>query len=241
MPHLGQPLIATLKQDNRNYSDYPVLLLHLAMDFLQLIQPYRGQPLTHQLLLSVLKGYKRPNDKIHELLAAGVLLPVRKGLYVAAAPDSSTPEPVLLANHIYGPSYVSMESALSFYGMIPERVYELASATSKVSRRFHTPVGTFTYTRLPLPYYSFGQVQKEVAPGQRALMASPEKALLDKVITTAGLTLRSQSAAADYLLENLRLDESMLREMDIVQIETWLPDSPKKESIAMMLKLLRKL
>jgi hypothetical protein len=211
------------------------------MDFLQLIQPFREQPLTHQLLLSVLKGYKRPNDKIHELLAAGVLLPVRKGLYVAAAPNFGRPEPLLLANHIYGPSYVSLDSALSFYGMIPERVFELASATSKVSRRFDTATGTFTYTRLPLPYYAFGQVQQEVAPGQRALLASPEKALVDKVVTTAGLTLRSQSAAADYLLENLRLDESVLTKLDIVQMETWLPDSPKKESIAMVLKVLRKL
>lgn len=211
------------------------------MDFMQTIRPFRGQPLTHQMLVSVLKDYKRPNDKIHELLSAGVLMPVRRGLYVAMVPDTPRPESFLLANHVYGPSYVSMDSALAFYGMIPERVYEVSSATTKSSRQFHTPAGTFTYTRLPLPYYAFGWVQKELADQQVVMMASPEKALLDKVVTTAGLTLRSQSAASRYLLENLRLDEESLREMDISLMEEWLYAAPKKGSIGMILNVLRDL
>lgn len=209
------------------------------MDFLQAIQTFRGQPLTHQMLLSVLKDYKRPNDKIHELISAGSLLSIRKGLYVA--PETTHPEPFLLANHIYGPSYVSLDSALSAYGLIPERVFVHTSVSTKPSRQYRTPVGTFTYTRLPLPYYSFGQVHREIAPRQWVLMASPEKALLDKVVTTAGLILRSRSAAADFLLESLRMDESQLKELDKSQIEQWLPDSPKKESIAMILNIINEL
>ena len=112
------------------------------MDFLQVIQPFRGQPLTHQVLVSVLKGYKRPNDKIHELLAAGLLIPVRKSLYVV--PDTLQPEPFLLANHIYGPSYVSMDSALSAYGLIPERVFAHTSATTKPATQCQARLGCWT-------------------------------------------------------------------------------------------------
>lgn len=206
------------------------------MNFLQSIQHFNGQPLTHQMILSVLKEYKRPNDKIHELLSAGTLQSVRKGLYILNSPNSTSPELFLLANHVFGPSYVSMDSALSFHGLIPERVYELASATTKSTRQFRTSVGDFTYLRLPLPYYSFGQVTSELSVGQRALIALPEKALLDKVVTTRGLLLRSRSAATAYLLENLRMDEGILRGFNLSQMKEWLPCSPKKESVTMVIK-----
>lgn len=209
------------------------------MDFLQSIQTFKGQPLTHQMIVSALKGYKRPNDKIHELLTAGVLISIRKGLYVAA--DLTRPEPFLLANHVFGPSYVSTDSALSTYGLIPERVYELTSVTPKASQRFETPAGSFTYAHLPLPYYSFGLVQKELAAGQRALVASPEKALLDKLITTSGMILRSRTAAAKYLLENLRLDESQVKDLNLVLMEEWLPYTPKKESVRMLIQTIQNL
>ncbi len=191
------------------------------------------------MIASVLTAYKRPNDKIHELITAGVLISIRKGLYVAA--DLAKPKPFLVANHIFGPSYVSIDSALSSYGMIPERVYALTSVTPKASRRFETTLGVFTYARLPLPYYSLGLVQKELAAGQRALVASPEKALLDKLITTSGMILRSRTAAAKYLLENLRLDESQLEDLNLALMEEWLPYTPKKESVRMLIQTIRNL
>src|SRR3546814_12610637 len=78
------------------------------------------------------------------------------------------PEPFLLANHIFGPSYVSVETALSYYGLIPERVYETTSMTTQAPRKFNTPLGTFTYTRLPLPYYAFGTRSVKLANDQYA-------------------------------------------------------------------------
>ncbi len=73
------------------------------------------------------------------------------------------------------------------------------------------------------------------------MMASPDKDLLDKVVATAGLTLRSQSAASRYLLENVRLDEELLRKLDVSLMEEWLYAAPKKESIAMVINVLKKL
>jgi predicted transcriptional regulator of viral defense system len=59
-------------------------------------------------------------------LRDGLIIPVKKGLYIAGpALNSGKPEPFLLANHILGPSYISLETALAYHGFIPERVYEL--------------------------------------------------------------------------------------------------------------------
>src|SRR5438105_879360 len=122
---------------NKIIGKFPIILVNLNMELNQSLQNLSSQPLTHQLLSSLLKDYKRPNDKIHELISAGIIEPVKKGLYLPTAKISEKrTEPFLLANHILGPSYVSFDSALSYYGLIPERVFEISSATTKSSRRF---------------------------------------------------------------------------------------------------------
>lgn len=212
------------------------------MNLSQSIRNLSAQPLTHQLLISLLKDYKRPNDKIHELISAGIIEPVKKGLYLPSTKTSENrTEPFLLANHILGPSYVSFDSALSYHGLIPERVFEISSATTKASRRFNTPTGAFSFIRMPLPYYSFGIRQVEVEVNQNALIASPEKALFDKIINTAGLKLRSKVAAGQYLIENLRMDEDQLKQLDVKAMDNWLEDSPKRESLAQVIKLINEL
>lgn len=227
---------------NKKIGILPIILLNLHMDLSQSIRNLSNQPLTHQLLSSLLKDYKHPNDKIHELISAGIIEPVKKGLYLPSAKLSEKrTQPFLLANHILGPSYVSFDSALSYHGLIPERVFEVSSATTKASRRFETPTGAFSFTRMPLPYYSFGIRQVAVGEKQNALVASPEKALFDKVINTAGLTLRSKIAAGQYLIENLRMDEEQLKQLDMLAMETWLDDSPKRESLTQVIKLIKEL
>ena len=227
---------------NKIIGNFPIILLYLYMNLIQSIRELSAQPLTHQLLLSLLKGYKRPNDKIHELISAGIIEPVKKGIYLPTAKVSpKRTEPFLLANHLLGPSYVSFDSALSYYGLIPEQVFEISSATTKASRQFDTLSGTFSYIRLPLPYYSFGIRQLQIAENQNILIASPEKALFDKIINTTGLKLRSKTLAGDYLLENLRMDEDQLKHMDTEMMETWLEDSPKRESLTMIIKVIKTL
>jgi len=212
------------------------------MNFNRSLANFSGQPITHQLLISLLKDYKRPNDKINTLKSEGVIESIKKGLYIAGPKASmSRPESGLLANHIFGPSYVSMETALSYYGLIPERVYEIASMTTKASKEFRTSAGTFTYTHLPLPYYAFGLNMVRLSEKQRAIIASPEKALCDKIISTAGLLLRSTVQASAYLIEDLRIDESALKDLNTSMMNTWLDDAPKKESLGMMIKMIQNL
>ncbi|SFE16474.1 Transcriptional regulator, AbiEi antitoxin, Type IV TA system [Chitinophaga sp. CF118] len=212
------------------------------MNINEAIQFYSSQPLTHQVVLSLLKDYKRPNDKVYELLQKGILESVKKGLYIAGpAIKANRPEPFLLANHIFGPSYVSLDRALSYYGLIPERVYEISSVTVKASQNFITPIGLFSYNHLPLPYYSFGIRRMKLSDEQYALVASPEKALFDKAVTTSGVILRSQKNAINYLLEDLRMNEEYLKEFDTKSMLEWLSDSPKKNSLLMIIKAINSL
>ena len=97
-------------------------------------------------------------------------------------------------------------------------------------------VKTFEYKKLPFPYYSFGVQREQLRENQFALLASPEKALLDKVITTAGILFRSPVPAQIYLIENLRIDKDQLKKLDTEKMKTWLPDAPKKESINNLIK-----
>jgi hypothetical protein len=212
------------------------------MEFREMIEPYAEEPLTRQLMLDVLKDYQRPNDKINELVRKGELTAVKNGLYIPG-PNISVPkpEPFLIANYLRGPSYVSMEAALYFWGIIPERVYEVSSVTVKASRTYRTPVGRYSYTHIPSPYYCFGINSVPLTARQVVLMASAEKAVCDKIVTTSGVLLRSQKQTTDFLFSDMRMDEELLRTLDWRQMETWVDDAPKRSSIQMLVKTLSQL
>lgn len=211
------------------------------MEIAQSIQQYAATPIPHHVMAWLLRDYSQPNDKIHHLLQDGLLQQIRRGLYIAGpAITASKPEPFLLANHILGPSYVSLESALSYYGLIPEKVFAITSVTTKAKRQFATSIGTYSYTRLPLPYYSYGIRSIEVLPQQqRFLIASPEKALFDKIITTAGVEFRSKTSVLTYIENDLRLDMEVLKNFEIPLMDSWLPTSPKKDTLSLLLKTIQ--
>src|SRR5690349_5518656 len=213
------------------------------MDYRAAIQKLARQPISHQMLMSLLRDYDRPNAKIHALTKEQVLQPVKKGLYIAgpALNINQKPEPFLLANHILGPSYVSAESALAYYGIIPERVYEIVSMTTKTPRKFKTKTGTFTYTRLPLPYYSFGILSTKLSDDQYAMIASAETALFDKILTTSGLFIRSKKSAREFLTDNMRMDEDMLRQLNTKEMSQWVKSSPKAESLSFIVDTIKEL
>lgn len=212
------------------------------MDIQAALRELSNQPLTHQLLIGLLKDYKRPNDKILSLKADGLIEPIKKGLYIIGRSlGAERPESALLANHILGPSYLSMESALAHYGLIPEKVFAVTSMTTKASRKFQTNIGLYTYTNLPLPYYAFGLATLSLSKDQQAIIAIPEKALCDKIATTAGITLRSQSSARDYVFGNLRMEEEDLAKFDLNTMLSWLENTPKRESLEMLIKMIEKI
>jgi hypothetical protein len=126
----------------------------------------------------------------------------------------------VIANAIYGPSYVSFETALSMYGLIPERVNEIMSACVKRAKRFRTPLGTFSYRTLPRDWFSIG-VRTMDSGGGSFLVASPEKALGDLLFARSNLRISSPDSLRSFLEEDIRLDfdafenpdKTVLREM----------------------------
>lgn len=211
-------------------------------EFKEAVRPYAEEPLTRQVILHLLKDYKRPYDKIHELVKGGELIQVKRGVYVPGPKiEVEKPAALLLANHLWGPSYVSLETALSHWGLIPERVYEISSVTLRNSKAYKTPVGRFSYVHVPHPYYAFGIKRVQLTQKQVVLMASPEKALCDKIITTSGVFLRSIRQALDFLTEDLRLEEDQLRALRTEDLRSWVNDAPKSASLAMLVKTLEQL
>jgi hypothetical protein len=212
------------------------------MHFKEAVKKYAGQPLTRQLLMDLLRRYKRPFDKISELTRQNLLVPVKRGIYIPGpAAGTTIPESLLLANHLLGPSYVSSDSALSYWGLIPERVHEIISMTTNDSKTYKTAIGRFRYTRLPLPYYSFGLQHIELAPKQMILIATREKAVCDKIITTQRLKLRSIKQTTEYLLEDLRIDRTNLKDLNRNLIQDYIKNAPKADSISILVKTLQEL
>ena len=203
------------------------------------LSKYSDQPISTQVLLGLLKGYSRPYDKIMEMVNQGILVQLRRGLYMTSSLVSPiTPEPFLIANHLYGPSYISLDSALFHWGLIPERVFEISSVTPRMSKKIMVQNVVYSYTHLPIAYSPLGIQSISLTKTQTVLIASPEKALCDKVITTSGINLRSRQQALAFLVEDLRIEKDQLSKLNTTEMTSWLPVCPKSKSIQLLIETL---
>lgn len=177
-----------------------------------------GEIFDYGMLMSQLSGLKAPHRKITSLLSSGDILRVKKGLYVFGEEYRQNPVHLgQLANLIYGPSYVSQEYALYWHGLIPERVDLVTSMTTKRNKLFHTPLGTFRYAYLRNERFTVGVDWQSLDGNQHFLLASPEKALMDTLATFT--SIKTKDDMRTHLIENLRLDEQMLTELDLVRFK----------------------
>ena len=161
-------------------------------------------------LMHVLAEYSKPRDAVSSLLRKEQIIRVRKGLYVFG--DLWQRQPIsreMLANLVYGPSILSIDYALAWHGLIPEYVDVLTSISSGRSRHFNTPLGGFSYTHLSQERFSFGATIQKSNTGNW-LITEPIKALADKVWTDKRFQPTSPASYADYLFEDLRIDEDTL-------------------------------
>lgn len=212
------------------------------MNELSALKSLGNYPLATSAILPLLKDYRRPYDKINYWVKSGDLVQVKKGLYILGQEISNqNPHLFLLANHIYGPSYVSLDSALSHYGLIPERVYQTSSVTTRLSKTFTTPVGRFDFPQVKSSCFSFGIINRGSIEAGYYLIASPEKALWDKIVLTPGVLFRSKVEVRQFLEEDLRVDEMDLAEINPEILKQWIPFSPKKSSLNLLIKTLQEL
>jgi len=153
---------------------------------------------------------------------AGKIYQLRRGLYALAPPYRQIKShPFLVANHLVRPSYVSLQSALAYYGMIPEYVPVTTCVTSDRPKEFDTPLGKYRFHRIAkVRFFAFNLV--DLGDGQEAYLAAPEKALLDLVYLQPGGD--SLSYLKSLRLQNLEgVDPVVLNEIAAKS------DSPKME------------
>ena len=163
---------------------------------------------TSSMILEELKSYGSPMSKLSRMVKSGEYIRIIKGLYET---NPSTPG-YLLAGSIYGPSYLSFEFALSYYGLIPEAVYTFTSATydKKKKKKFETPFGIFTYRDVPKEVYPLGV--ELVREGEYSYwIASPEKALCDMLYTKSPIA--NQKELQRLLFDDMRIDDEEFKNL----------------------------
>jgi len=166
-----------------------------------------GEEFDYQMLMDVLREYDRPRDKIRALLKKKSIIRVKKGLYVFGEALARHPySREVLANLIYGPSYISLDYALHYHGLIPERVETITSCTPGRGRQFSTPIGRFSYRQIPAKAYALGIDQVEIDESRSYLIAVPEKALADKLAADRGTAITTPAELREYLVSHLRMD-----------------------------------
>lgn len=160
-----------------------------------------------------LKEYSNKNNKISRDIKSGKLYKIVPGLYET---DPNTPG-YLLAESIYGPSYISFEYALSYYGLIPERVSTITCATfdKKKKKEYNTDFGVFTYRDIPVEAYPEEILLKE-EESYSFQIATPEKALCDKVYTLS--PLYNYSNLEKMLFNDLRIDKEEFNNLNIDKV-----------------------
>ena len=197
-------------------------------------------PVSTSALSSLSSEIKAGNQKVRNLELSGKIIRLKKGLYVVDPSVSRVAlSTELIANHIYAPSYVSMSSALRYYGLIPETVYTIQSMTIKHSRSFETPIGRFDYTFINREAFHIGitSINKQ---SYAFLMATPEKALCDLIANSPQVNLRYAKDVEVYLEDDIRMDIDDFRNMDISVFEHYAEVGKKAGSIQSLIKYLKK-
>ena len=180
---------------------------------------FAGIPVSGAAIRSCFPDLASPEKKVQALEKSGEFIRLKRNLFIINKElTGKETDARLCANHIYGPSYVSFQWALRHYGMIPEQVFLMTSATTKRSRSFETPLGNFNYVQVPAPYFPIG-VSCWEEQGIGFLMATREKALCDTILLDDFVPRQSIKSLVAYLEEDIRLDMDILTELDLNIIE----------------------
>ena len=197
-------------------------------------------PVSTSAVASLFSDLKAGNQKVRNLEISGKIIRLKRGLYVVDPKISRIPlSTELIANHLYAPSYVSMQTALRYYGLIPEAVYTTQSMTMKHSRNFDTPIGRFDYQMITREAFSVGitYINKQ---NHSFLIATPEKALCDLIANSPKVNLRYLKDVETYLEEDIRMDIEELKKMDIAIFENYAQVGKKAPSIKTLIKYIKK-
>lgn len=144
-------------------------------------------PVIHRQSLDMLsRDDKSLGNQMVRWQKKGLINRLRKGLYILGGNERRiNPSRYFVAAQIYAPSYISCETALSYYDMIPERVVEIISVTTRKTMLFENELGRFRYRHLA-PSKFIGFINERDEEGLPFFIAEPEKAILDLLFLNAG-------------------------------------------------------
>ena len=201
---------------------------------------FKNIPVQTSAIASLYPNITSVNRKVANLEKEGRIIRLKRGMYVVNPNESGKLLSLgLIGNVLYGPSYVSMLTALREYGLIPERVEVIESMTTHLTVSFENPVGRFEYHHCTKDYYSIGITQRE-EEGITYLMATPEKALCDYIVCTPRLPLRFIKDTYIFLEEDLRLDMDAFMEMNVDVFRQCAAVSKKQQAINNLIKILER-
>lgn len=186
------------------------------MDTIDIKNAIKLNVFTVDMLKNILsKKYDQPIQKINYMVKNGDLISLRRGVYAFNEKyRTSQLNYISIANIIHQPSYVSFEYALSYHGLIPERVYTITSATSSKSLNYVTPLGNFNYQKIPSKVYPLGVDWNYSEQDGGYFIATPEKALCDKIYADKRAKNLTENEVLEYLEEDLRIDYEELLKLD---------------------------
>lgn len=146
---------------------------------------------------------------VHRAVQSGEILRLKPGLYCLSEIYRKThPHPFSLAGVLHFPSHVSLESALHYHGLIPEAVYEVAGVTGQRTRTFKTPLGNFSFQRVPTNYPRAGIRAVKVDEDSWAFIATPLRAIADLVYLRRDVNWRRDGLG--FLVNSMRIEEDDL-------------------------------
>lgn len=150
---------------------------------------------------------------VKRAIGSGEIVRLKPGLYCLAREfRRQEPHPFTIAGLLYSPSYVSLETALSHHGLIPEAVYQVASVSNRRTQRFQTPLGTFVYQRVPSRPLMAGVVSTEVQKGTWAYVATPLRAIVDLIYIRK---IEWKVHGLSFLTDSMRIEEDDLKKIDM--------------------------
>lgn len=173
-------------------------------------------PFSYSYLISLLKDYRSPRDKISLMIKKGEIIQIKKGFYILSFKYGGEINKKTIANLIYGPSYISLDYALSYWGLIPESVEEVTSVTNKRNKIYNTALGVFSYRYINNNRFYFGFNYIEEG-NSSFFIASKEKAICDKIYFEKNLKVKE---IEEYLDKNLRIDIEEVFYLDVEVLES---------------------
>ncbi len=146
---------------------------------------------------------------VHRAVAGQEVIRLKPGLFLLCREVRRTePHPYVLPALLHSPSHISLESALAHHGFIPGAVQQVSCVTALRSRSFTTPVGVFSFYRVPARPPRVGVEAVKLDAHSWAFIATPLRALADMIYLNRDVSWSNDGPA--YVLESLRIEEEDL-------------------------------